>query len=90
MAALSMKTGAAQTTTDGWGQSPPPAKRVRVKLTTVQDVEKELAKLYRLARAKQIDVSEASKLANILVMVARLMETANLEARLEALEVGQS
>lgn len=83
-----MENGHAQSSTDGWGQTPPPAKRVRVKLKTVQDVELELAKLYRLARSKQMDVSEASKLANILVMVARLMETSSLEQRLEALEAG--
>lgn len=60
--------------------------KVRVKLNTVADVQRELAKLYRLARSKQMDTSEASKLANILVMIARIMETSDLEARLSALE----
>jgi len=60
--------------------------KVRVKLNTVADVQRELAKLYRLARSKQMDVADASKLANILLMLARLMEGSSLEARLEALE----
>lgn len=60
--------------------------KVRVKLNTVADVQRELAKLYRLARSKQMDVSDASKLANILLMLARLMEGSSIEARLEALE----
>jgi len=62
---------------------------VRVKLTSVQDVQKELSKLYRLARAKKLDTSEASKLANILMLIARIMETSDLEERIARLE-GQS
>ena len=64
--------------------------QVRVKLNTVADVQRELSKLYRLARAKKLDVSEASKLSNILVMIARIMETGDLEARIEALEKGEA
>lgn len=63
--------------------------KVRVKLNTVADVQRELSKLYRLARGKRMDTSEASKLANILVMIARIMETSDLEARLSALERGE-
>lgn len=59
---------------------------VRVKLTSVQDVQKELSKLYRLARAKKLDTSEASKLANILMLIARIMETSDLEERIARLE----
>lgn len=70
---------------DETDDTPHPLK-VRVKLNTVADVQRELAKLYRLARSKNMDTSEASKLANILVMIARIMETSDLEARLAALE----
>jgi hypothetical protein len=59
---------------------------VRVKLNTVADVQRELSKLYRLARAKKMDTSEASKLANILMLVARIMETSDLEERIARLE----
>lgn len=70
---------------DEISDTPAPLK-VRVKLSSVADVQRELSKLYWLARSKRMDVSEASKLANILVMVARIMETSDLEARLSALE----
>ena len=71
--------------TDEFGDPPRPLV-VRVKLTSVQDVQKELSKLYRLARAKRMDTSEASKLANILMLIARIMETSDLEERIAQLE----
>ena len=70
---------------DELGDTPRPLV-VRVKLTSVQDVQKELSKLYRLARAKKLDTSEASKLANILMLIARIMETSDLEERIARLE----
>jgi len=70
---------------DEFGDTPRPLV-VRVKLTSVQDVQKELSKLYRLARAKKLDTSEASKLANILMLIARIMETSDLEERIARLE----
>lgn len=68
------------------GETHPPPARVRVKLDTVNDVRREMAKIYRLARSKQIDASEASRLGNLLAMVARLIEGGDHEARLERLE----
>lgn len=65
---------------------PPPKQYVRAQLDTVWDVRKELAKLYREARRNDIDVGNASRLANILVMMARIMADSELEARIEALE----
>lgn len=73
---------------DEFGDTPRPLV-VRVKLTSVQDVQKELSKLYRLARAKKLDTSEALKLANILMLIARIMEASDLEERIARLE-GQS
>lgn len=70
---------------DEFGDTPRPLV-VRVKLFSVQDVQKELSKLYRLARAKKLDTSEASKLANILMLIARIMETSDLEERIARLE----
>jgi hypothetical protein len=74
--------------TDEFGDTPHPLK-VRVKLNTIADVQRELSKLYRLARSKRMDVSDASKLGNLLMLVARIMETSDLEARLSALERGE-
>lgn len=72
-----------------WGDTPhPPTKprRVRVKLETVTDARKEMSKLYREARAGKIDIADASRLANILMLIGRMIEGSDIERRLEALE----
>lgn len=66
------------------GQAKP--KRIRCKLDTVADVKAEACKLYRSVRAKEIDASEAGKLAYLLQIIAKLAETADLERKLEELE----
>lgn len=62
---------------------------MRVRLETVQDARKEMSKLYREARAGKIDVQDASRLANILMLIGRMIEGSDLEQRLEALEAGE-
>jgi len=57
-----------------------------VKLTRIQDVTRELSRVYREARARRIDVADASRLANILSIIGRLIADGDLEARIEALE----
>ena len=64
-------------------------RRVRVKLDTVTDARKEMSKLYREARAGKIDIADASKLANILMLIGRMIEGSDFERRLEALEAGE-
>jgi hypothetical protein len=49
-------------------------------------VRRELARLYREARASGMDVGDASKLANILQILGRMIEGAELERRLGELE----
>ncbi len=56
------------------------------RLDTVTRVRRELARLYREARAGSLDVGDASKLAHILQILGRMIEGAELEARVEALE----
>ncbi|MDR6857235.1 hypothetical protein [Variovorax guangxiensis] len=65
---------------------PAPPVRVRARLQTIDDVKRELAKVYREARAKKIDTQDASRLANLLFILSRLIEGSDLEARLDALE----
>lgn len=71
-------------TTQGDTSAPP---RVRMKLTSAEDVRRELARLYREARADRVPVADASRLANILQILGRAIETSDLEQRLAALEV---
>lgn len=65
------------------GASPP---RLRLRLRTIDDVAAELARLYRSAKAGQIETADASRLANMLSILGRLIEGSTLEARIEALE----
>jgi len=58
----------------------------RTPLKTAENVRAELARLYREARTGDIEVSDASRLGNLLHILARLIETGDLEKRLEALE----
>jgi hypothetical protein len=83
---------------DGWGTqgtagasapTPPPVRRYRAKLNTVGNVSGELARIYREARSGLIPVDHASKYANILSIIARILETSELEARLAKLEAGE-
>ncbi|AEB85515.1 hypothetical protein [Alicycliphilus denitrificans] len=70
-------------TTASNGAAPP---RLRLPLASAGDVARELARLYRQARAGQMEVQDASRLANILQILARVLETSDLEARIEELE----
>lgn len=62
----------------------------RARLQTISDVSHELAKLYREARSGKIDVSDASRLANLLSILARILGESVLEKRIEILEQRES
>ena len=68
---------------NGLGEDPPPP---RARLDTMARVRRELARVYREARAGRLDVADASKLANILQIMGRMIETSEVETRLDALE----
>lgn len=60
--------------------------RVRCPLRSLDDVKAELARVYRQAKGGSLRVEDASKLANVLSILARLIEGADLEARIAAIE----
>jgi hypothetical protein len=60
--------------------------RLRLKLKTIDDVSRELARVYRLAKSRQRDTQDCSRLANILQILGRMIEGGQLEARVAALE----
>ena len=66
----------------------PPQKgqRYRAKLDTMQDVKREMAKVYREARSGLVDVQDATKLTWCLQAVGKVIESSDLEKRIEALE----
>jgi len=83
----------------GWGEaaanvgnpaSPPPPPptnpQARIRLTTIGDVAKEVKKLYRESRAGTLALSDATRLAYLLNMLAGIMTVSDLEQRLAAIE----
>lgn len=68
------------------GQNAEPAPRLRLPLKTMDDVKAELARLYRDGKAGKRDISDVSKLANVLSILGRLIEGVDLAGRLDALE----
>ncbi len=62
--------------------------RLRLKLNSIDDVKAEMARLYREGKAGQRDVQDVSRLANVLALLARMIEGSDLERRIAALEGG--
>ncbi len=65
-----------------------PPVRLRLRLNTIDDVKAEMARLYREGKAGTRDVSDVSRLANVLSLLGRLIEGSDLEKRLLKLEEG--
>ena len=65
---------------------PKRGRRYRCQLNTMQDVKREMSRIYREARSSLIDVSDASKLVYILGTVGKVIEGSELEKRIAALE----
>ncbi|OOG57456.1 hypothetical protein [Polaromonas sp. C04] len=69
--------------------APTPPVRLRLKLSSAEDVRRELARIYREGKTGARDVSDVSRLANVLQILARCIETGDLERRIEALEASK-
>ena len=65
---------------------PPKGQRYRCKLNTLQEVRREMARVYREARSQLIDVFEASKLVYMLGSIGKVIEGGEFEKRLEIME----
>jgi hypothetical protein len=61
----------------------------RLNLSTSEDVRREMARVYREARSRQIEPSEATKLVFILTQILRAHEQVVLEGRITNLEQRQ-
>ena len=61
-------------------------KRYRVKLDTLHDIRREMAKIYREARSGLIDNQDATKQVWILSAIGKVVVESDLEKRIEALE----
>ncbi|MDD2500781.1 MAG: hypothetical protein PHN92_08180 [Geobacter sp.] len=70
--------------------NPPPAKKNgSIPLSRLSDVRFEVARLYREARSGKLDVQNATRLAYLLQVLAKVIEGGELEKRIEALEQAQ-
>jgi len=58
----------------------------RIDLKTIDDVRVEMARVYRDMRAGRIDPAVGTRLAYVLSQIGRLIESGEIEKRLEALE----
>lgn len=61
----------------------------RLRLSTIADCKREIAKLYREVRRGELLSTEAGKLVWMLNILANLIADHDLEARLDALEQGK-
>ena len=62
---------------------PPP----RLNLTTTDDLRREMAKLYRDARNGLLPTQDATRLGYLLDLMRKMIETNDIEKRLEQLEL---
>ncbi len=58
----------------------------QLKLATIDDCRREMARVYRDARTGQAETADASRLVYMLTSIAKLIETGQLEERLNELE----
>ncbi|AEJ02499.1 hypothetical protein Nit79A3_2745 [Nitrosomonas sp. Is79A3] len=58
----------------------------QIKLATIEDCRREMARVYRDARTARIDTQDASRFVYILSQIGKLIETGQLEQRLIELE----
>ena len=67
-------------------ESASPPSRVRCKLNTLDDIQVEMARIYREAKAGTRSVSDVTKLAYVLSLKARMIEGADFERRMAIVE----
>lgn len=72
-------------TIDGATGTPDPTPP-KIKLNSLGDVRREMATIYREARAGKLDISDAGRLAYVLTGIGKLIEVEQIEQRLNQLE----
>jgi hypothetical protein len=70
----------------GKGLMASPTPRSRLRLGTVRECRRELAKLYIEARRGEIETGTATRLAYMLTSLANMIRDSELEKRIEVLE----
>ena len=58
----------------------------QLKLATIDDCRREMARVYREAKTASIDMADASRLVYMLTSIAKMIELGQLEQRITQLE----
>lgn len=58
----------------------------KIKLNSIEDVRREMATIYREARAGTLEIGDAGRLAYVLTGIGKLIEVEKIELRLVELE----
>lgn len=58
----------------------------QLKLATVDDCRREMARVYREAKTAKLDMADASRLVYMLTSIAKMIELGQLEQRITELE----
>jgi hypothetical protein len=58
----------------------------RIDLSSINDVRLEMAKVYRDMKSGKIETADGTKLTYVLAQIGKLIETHEIERRIEALE----
>ena len=66
--------------------APKATPRRRIRLGSVEEMRKEMERVYREARQNELDIGVASKLSYMLSQMTRVAEVSNIERRLLELE----
>jgi hypothetical protein len=64
----------------------PPTRPRRPVLKTLPDVRREMARVYREMRRGRLETQDATRMTYVLTQIAKIIQTAELEARIEAVE----
>jgi hypothetical protein len=80
---MANESGASSNSGGGQGRNPPPA---RIRLENLASVRREMSKVYRDMRAGRVSTADGTKLAYVLRQVADLIESSDLERRIQILE----
>ena len=58
----------------------------QLKLATIDDCRREMARVYREAKTAKLDMADASRLVYMLTSIAKMIELGQLEQRITQLE----
>lgn len=61
----------------------------QIKLVTIMDCKREMARVYRDSRTGRIDIQDGTRLVYMLAQIGKLIEVSELENRIELLEKAQ-